>query len=236
MKFIYTCKVKIQVFILGCELLIAKLKPIATTDEEKAVIKSLEAGKMSPKAAARIFEVSFSRLRKVIASKSRMIAKDMEKEKTENSIEHEIDPQVCPEQVENIPGPANKNGFPAVRNSDQEAHPNEAVSSVNEADISTSQSNASEHLEKTECKVKRERMKWNFENLDLALGAVKDGKLSLRGAARFYGIPKSTLGDFIKGKRSSGLYLVLHVQNSIFGHQKCSTSKTTNELEKYIHC
>ena len=160
---------------------------------------------MSPKAAARIFGVSFTRLRKVLASKSGGTAKNVETVKAVNSIKQEKNPQMCPEQVEDILGPANTNGVPAVPNGNPQAHPNKAASSVNEAEISASQNNASEQLEKTESKVRRERMKWNIENLDLALGAVKDGKLSLRGAARFYGIPKSTLGDFIKGKRSTGL-------------------------------
>eukprot|EP00112_Aurelia_sp_Birch-Aquarium-sp1_P025595 Seg859.1 transcript_id=Seg859.1/GoldUCD/mRNA.D3Y31 product="hypothetical protein" protein_id=Seg859.1/GoldUCD/D3Y31 len=181
----------------GFELLIAELKPIATTEEEVAAIKSLETGKMSPKAAARLFGISFSRLRKVLTSKSGATAKNMETEMAIKSVEQEMNSQVCPEQVETIPGPAGTDCVPGIPVSNTQARPSEAASSPNEADTN-------EQLEKMDCKVKKERMKWNLENLDLALAAVKDGKLSLRGAARFYGIPKSTLGDFIKGKRSSG--------------------------------
>ena len=52
-------------------------------------------------------------------------------------------------------------------------------------------------------KCRRERMRWKRDNLLLAMNAVKDGKMSLRGSAKFYGIPKSTLGDIIKGKCST---------------------------------
>ncbi|XP_065070689.1 uncharacterized protein LOC135695504 isoform X2 [Rhopilema esculentum] len=54
-------------------------------------------------------------------------------------------------------------------------------------------------------KCRKERMRWKRDNLLLAMNAVKDGKMSLRGSAKFYGIPKSTLGDIIKGKCSTSL-------------------------------
>ena len=54
-------------------------------------------------------------------------------------------------------------------------------------------------------KARRLRMRWSPDNLEQAIAAVRDGHLSLRGSSRMYGIPKSTLGDILRGKSSVGL-------------------------------
>ena len=51
-------------------------------------------------------------------------------------------------------------------------------------------------------KVRRERMRWKRNNLEQAITAVKEGRLSLRGSSKMFGIPKSTLGDVMRGKSS----------------------------------
>lgn len=55
-----------------------------------------------------------------------------------------------------------------------------------------------------ETKSKRERMCWSLDNLELAIAAVRERRLSLRGSSKMYGIPKSTLGDILRGKSSVG--------------------------------
>ena len=46
--------------------------------------------------------------------------------------------------------------------------------------------------------------KWSEENMQKAMSAVKQNRLSVRKAAVQYGIPKSTLSDRITGKITKG--------------------------------
>eukprot|EP00794_Sanderia_malayensis_P018178 gene18178-19992_t len=58
--------------------------------------------------------------------------------------------------------------------------------------------------DKNEACNKRERIRWTKEDMEKALAAVKEGKMSIRCAAKFYNIPKSTLGDAVTGKCTIG--------------------------------
>ena len=40
---------------------------------------------------------------------------------------------------------------------------------------------------------------WNPKDLELALKEVRSGQISTRAAAKKYGIPKSTMQDYVKG-------------------------------------
>ena len=53
-------------------------------------------------------------------------------------------------------------------------------------------------------KVRRARLCWKRDNLDQAIAAVREGRMSLRGSSKMYGIPKSTLGDILRGKSAVG--------------------------------
>ena len=49
--------------------------------------------------------------------------------------------------------------------------------------------------------------RWELENLEKAVQAVKSGQLSQREAATKFGIPKSTVGDYCSGKSELGCAL-----------------------------
>ena len=49
----------------------------------------------------------------------------------------------------------------------------------------------------------RER-KWDQKELPDAVAVVSDSRMSLRDAEAKYGIPKSTLGDYVSGRREIG--------------------------------
>ena len=61
-------------------------------------------------------------------------------------------------------------------------------------------------------KNKGENNMWSDEQLHAAMEAVSSGELKAHAAAKQYGIPSSTLHDYIKGKSTKGM--VVHQLSS----------------------
>ena len=69
------------------------------------------------------------------------------------------------------------------------------------------------------------RVQWSEETLALAMNSVLNKQMSKQFAAKYYGIPYSTLGDYIKKGSAS---------KRDFGRHPILTAEVENELVTYI--
>ena len=158
--------------------MVEELKPLAKTNKDLQRLQKLENGKLNPKTIAKRFGLSPTCLRKFVAGKEAGICfSDISDNLNMGVSENNID-----------------------RREDR------AQASLGKHQRSFCSPDVEDNLQAgVDSKARKARMCWSRDNLEQAIAAVRDGRLSLRGSSKMYGIPKSTLGDIMRGKSSVGL-------------------------------
>ena len=158
--------------------LVEELKPLAKTNEDMQRLQKLEDGKLNPKTVAKRFGMTYTCLRKFIAGEEEaaMCFSGLQGGSEMGVLQDEID-----------------------RNGDL------VQPSFNKLAHNLHSSDTGDNLQaRIDSKTRRARLRWKRDNLEQAIAAVREGRLSLRGSSKMYGIPKSTLGDILRGKSSVG--------------------------------
>lgn len=170
------------IFISACERLIDELKPLAQTGADFKALQKLEKGKITPKVVAKRFGISFTRLRK--------LASDGKSDDSAECVNCEDD------DVETLSPRRKEDEVDRVSLLSSQKHGLQS-----KCDVVTESSCEGDGYSKS----RKERMRWKRENLEQAIAAVREGRLSIRGSARMFNIPKSTLGDVLRGKSAVGV-------------------------------
>jgi len=158
--------------------LVAELRPLAKTQEDVQRLKKLENGRLTPKAVAKRFGMSFACFKKVLSDED-------ESGTGLGDLQSELEIGLFQDGEEG-------SGDATQQHASEDQH-NFCTRVVEEDSQLGSDSRA-----------RRARLCWKRDNLDQAIAAVREGRMSLRGSSKMYGIPKSTLGDILRGKSSVG--------------------------------